>query len=129
MPQAAPASQTPSNNSDLEKGANTDDDSECHPRWFEDEDDLNDPIPVTMHERRGSNQTNITCWQTFVESQDIFDALKTQFRRGTVDFKGEYITPEDAGMTCRERVETTAQSIWDATGYRFTSVLLYPFLK
>ncbi|KAJ7148918.1 hypothetical protein C8R46DRAFT_964934, partial [Mycena filopes] len=58
--------------------------------------------------------------ERFLDAETFYDALRTQFKEGTVDFHGAYPMASDPLVSPRERVQMVTAEIWKISNYRFT---------
>ncbi|KAJ7030497.1 hypothetical protein C8F04DRAFT_1263796 [Mycena alexandri] len=58
--------------------------------------------------------------ETFLDAETFYDALREQFKEGTVNFHAAYPVAPDALVSARERVQMVAAEIWKISGHRFT---------
>ncbi len=59
----------------------------------------------------------------YPHSDALFDSLREHIKLGEhVNFRGTYAIAKDPLVTDKERVQMTAEEIWQVTGYRFTYV-------
>ncbi|KAJ7168967.1 hypothetical protein C8R46DRAFT_1350427 [Mycena filopes] len=58
--------------------------------------------------------------ESFLDAEGFYDALRAQFKEGSVDFHGAYPMAPDPLVSPRERVQMVTAEIWAISNYRFT---------